>query len=423
MGIATVKMPQLGESVTEGTVDRWLKNEGDLVRRDEPLVEVVTDKVNAEIPSPFEGKLVRIEVPEGATVPVGSIIAQMEVAEEAAATPPQTPEQVGEAAAGAPATSVPGPSAQGSPEAAGRAPLSPAVRRLVEENGFDLSAITGTGAGGRVTQADVMAAIAASQGDATPAPARGDVQPTWEGVSSSAQAIAVGPREELLRLSAVRRQIANHMMKSAAIPHAWGMREVDVTALVRYRAERKEDFRERHGFPLTFLPFIIQVVCDALKANPLLNSSWRDDGILLKHYINLGIAVALPDAVVVPVIKDADQMGLVDLARAVHDLTTRARVKRLRPEDVHGGTFTLNNTGAIGGYAGMSIINYPQAAILNTESINRRPVARDESIVLRDVMNLTLSFDHRIMDGLQAGRFMQMIETNLESWTPAIIGF
>lgn len=410
MGLVPVTMPQLGESVTEGTVDRWLKKVGDPVRRDEPLVEVVTDKVNAEIPSPFEGMLVQIDVIAGETVPVGSVIAQMEVAEEAATAPPRRSADEPETAASAPATLGPEAPANSSGVGSGRLLLSPAVRRLVEENGLDVSAIKSAGGGGRVTRADVLAAIAAAA-VAQPVPEAG----------ARVEAGGVGPQEELLQLTAVRRQIANHMLKSAAIPHAWGMREVDMTALVRYREEHKEDFRARHGIPLTFLPFIIQVVCDALRANPLLNSSWRDDGIILKHYINLGIAVALSDAVIVPVIKDADQMGLVDLARTVHDLTTRAREKKLRPENVQGGTFTLNNTGAIGGFAGMSIINHPQAAILNTELINRRPVARGDTIVLRDMMNLTLSFDHRIMDGLQAGRFMRMVQGGLENWTPAVI--
>ena len=225
-----------------------------------------------------------------------------------------------------------------------------------------------------------------------------------------------------MRVSAVRRQIAENMVRSVTnIPHAWGMREVDMTALVRYREELKEDFQQRYGIPLSYLPFVIQVVCDALKANPLLNSTWRDDGILIKHYINLGIAIALPDAVIVPVIKDADELGLVQLAHAVNDLTTRARDKKLTAADVQGGTFTLNNVGAIGGFASMSIINHPQAAILTTQSIVRRPVGRDEQIVLRDMMNLTMSFDHRILDGVLASRFLTAVQSSLENWTPELI--
>ncbi len=393
MAVVAVKMPQLGESVTEGTVDRWLKSEGDFVARDEPLVEVVTDKVNAEIPSPFEGTLVRIDATAGATVPIGSTIAQMEVAAEPAAPMPQPEPPV----AAAEPSAIPSP-----PPVAAAGRLSPAVRRLAEVHGLDLATIRGTGRGGRITRADLLALVGASENGA--------------GKVSDA-----GPDEELLPLTAVRRQIAEHMVRSAAIPHAWGTREVEMTALVRYREEQKDGFLERHGIALSYLPFVIQVVCDALRANPLQNSSWRDDGIVLKKRIHLGIAVGLPDAVIVPVIRDADQLGLVDLARAVEDLVTRARDKRLRPDDVRGGTFTLNNTGALGGHLGMAIINHPQAAILNTEAVERRPVVRGDDIVIRDIMNVTLSFDHRIVDGLHAGRFLRAVQSGLEGFTPAQI--
>ncbi len=399
MEFVNVKMPQLGESVTEGTVERWLKKEGDSVARDEPLLEVVTDKVSAEINSQFEGKLVRIDVAEGQTARVGSTIAQMEVVEQEDASLPNSartdPHESNKHAEDL-------PTAGASSGEGGRLLLSPPVRSLAKEHEVDLTLVHGTGAGGRITRSDVVAHIAARSRHLSPGP--------------------VGPREELVRLGAVRRQVAENMVRSATtIPHAWGMREVDMTSLVLYREEHKDAFRQEHGVSLTYMPFVIQVVCDALRANPILNSTWREDGILVKHYINLGIAVALSDALIVPVIRDADQMGLVDLAKAVHDLTTRARENRLRPTDVRDGTFTLNNAGAIGGFAGKSIINHPQAAILTTQSIIRRPVGRNEQIVLRDMMNLSLSFDHRILDGLQAGRFMTAVQSSLETWTPAAI--
>jgi 2-oxoisovalerate dehydrogenase E2 component (dihydrolipoyl transacylase) len=204
-------------------------------------------------------------------------------------------------------------------------------------------------------------------------------------------------------------------------PHAWSLREVDVTRLVEYRDAHREDFLSRHGFPLSYVPFFIQIVCAALLDNPYLNSTWTDEGIVLKHYVNMGIAVALPDTLIVPVIKDADQKGFDDLARAVNDLATRARSKSLRPEDVKGGTFTLNNTGALGSVAGQSIINQPQAAILSTEAIKKRPVVVDDSIVIRPMMNLTMSFDHRIIDGLGASRFLNQVQRGIEEWTPATI--
>lgn len=405
MGVAPIRMPQLGESVTEGTVDRWLKKEGDHVGRDEPLVEVVTDKVNAEIPSPFEGRLVRIAVPEGATVTVGTVIAEMEV------------EGVRQESPQAAMAQLPGTEAEpvAASAAASRPRLSPAVRRLVEEHGLDPSVIPGSGAGGRVTREDVLAYLEQRQAVTAAATATPAVAPTPEPVTD-------GAREELVRLTAMRRSIAEHMVRSITTsPHAWTLQEVDVTELVAYRESQKEDFRQRHGVPLSYLPFVIQALCEALKEHPYLNSSWTEEGILLKRYVNLGIAVALPDGLIVPVIRDADRLGFTDLARAVHDLVERARNRQLRPDDVQGGTFTLNNTGALGSVASQPIINQPQAAILTTEAIVRRPVVLGEGIAIRHMMNVCLSFDHRILDGLVASRFLTDLKQRLEGWSPARI--
>jgi len=398
MGRTTLKMPQLGESVTEGTVDRWLKQEGDMVRRDEPIVEVVTDKVNAEIPSPFEGRLVRIDVQPGQTVPIGAALAEMEVegatpaAPAAPAPKPAEPRSEPPRAAAAPAA------------ATEHARVSPAVRKLVQDHDLDLSQIPGTGPGGRVTREDVQAYLASK-----PAPA---TAPT---------AARTGERgDELVRISTVRRQIAEHMVRSVSTsPHAWSLREVDVTRLQAYREASKDEFSQRYGFALSYVPFFVQVVSDALLKNPYLNSTWTDEGIVLHHFVNMGIAVALPDALIVPVIKDADLMGFTDLAHAINDIATRARNKQLKPEDVRGGTFTLNNTGALGSVAGQSIINQPQAAILSTESIRKRPVVVNDEVVVRPIMNLTMSFDHRIIDGLAASRFMNDVSKGIEEWSPA----
>jgi 2-oxoisovalerate dehydrogenase E2 component (dihydrolipoyl transacylase) len=377
MGLTTLKMPQLGESVTEGTVERWLKAEGDMVRQDEPIVEVVTDKVNAEIPSPFEGRLVRINVAEGQTVAIGAALAELEV--EGA---PTTAAETASPKEPAPA---PKPAARATTKTSGEK-MSPAARRQAH-----------------------LARQAAATGDGAAA-------------AVPAPATRVGAREELVRVSAVRRQIAEHMVRSVSTsPHAWSLREVDVTRLVEYREAHRQDFQARHGFPLSYVPFFIQVVCDALRDNPYLNSTWTDEGIVLKHYVNMGIAVALPDMLIVPVIKDADQKGFDDLAHALNDLATRARAKALRPEDVQGGTFTLNNTGALGSVAGQSIINQPQAAILSTEAIKKRPVVVDDSVVIRPMMNLTMSFDHRIVDGLAASRFLNDVQRGIEEWSPAAI--
>jgi 2-oxoisovalerate dehydrogenase E2 component (dihydrolipoyl transacylase) len=422
MGVAPIKMPQLGESVTEGTVDRWLKKEGDYVKRDELLVEVVTDKVNAEIPSPFEGTLVRISVPEGTTIPIGTEIGAIELAGVDADT--AVP------AAAVPAAAVPAAEAPVAVEAgAAKAPadgaparrLSPAVRRLAEEHGIDPAQINGSGEGGRVTRDDVLAFLE-RQPAATPTVEPVRAAPPPQPSPARAEGIPAGEGDQLVRLTAMRRSIAEHMTRSLATsPHAWTLQEVDVTALVRYREAEKDGFRQRHGVPLTYLPFVAQVLCDALREFPYLNSTWTDEGILLKRAINMGIAVAIPDGLIVPVVHDADRLGFTDLTRAINDLAERARNKQLKPDDVAGGTFTLNNTGATGSIASQPIINQPQAAIVTTESIVRRPVVIGDGIAIRHMMNMCLSFDHRIIDGRTAGQFLLFIKQRLEDWNPASI--
>ena len=414
MAVSTIKMPQLGESVTEGTVDKWLKREGDFVKRDEPLVEVVTDKVNAEIPSPFEGKLVKIAVSEGETVRVGAVIAQIETAGAPAAAAPGAAKVQAEAPVPAPPmATAPVPEAANGGE---RARLSPAVRKLAAENGIDPATIRGSGLGGRVTRDDVLAALGATRtaAAAASAPARPAPTPTPAQVD--------GKREELVKLSVMRKSIAEHMVRSLATsPHAWTLQEVDVTNLVRYRESEKDSFKARHGVALTYLPFVAQVLCDALREFPWLNSSWSDEGVILKRYVNLGIAVSIPDGLIVPVVKDADKLGFTDLVRAMNDIVERARNKQLKPEDVQNGTFTLNNTGATGSIASQPIINQPQAAIITTESIVKRPVVIDDAIAMRHMMNMCLSFDHRIIDGMMAGQFLGTIKKRLEEWSPGSI--
>src|SRR6266852_1506481 len=427
MGLAQIKMPQLGESVTEGTVDHWLKNEGDFVKRDEPLVEVVTDKVNAEIPSPFEGKLVKITATQGETVQVGSVIAQIEVADAASAgaeatkTQPQAAASPVAAPPAREASEAPGPA----PEVAtggggdGRARLSPAVRKLAAEHGLDPATLRGSGLGGRVTRDDVLAAVG---GQATTAAPAAPAAPKTPAAPAPAPVHVDGKREELVKLSVMRRSIAEHMVRSlASSPHAWTLQEVDVTNLVRYRDAEKDGFRARHGTALTYLPFVAQLLGRALKQFPWLNSTWTDDGVVLKRYVNLGIAVSIPDGLIVPVLKDADQLGFTELVRRMNDLVERSRNKQLKPEDVQGGTFTLNNTGATGSVASQPIINQPQAAILTTEAIVKRPVVIGEGIAVRDMMNMCLSFDHRIIDGMMAGQFLSYMKQGLEEWTPASI--
>ncbi len=431
MGLAQIKMPQLGESVTEGTVEKWLKSEGDFVKRDEPIVEVVTDKVNAEIPSPFEGKLVKIAVTEGETVRVGAVIAQIETsgapagaagssapapAKEPAAPRPEVPAAPApRAGAPAPVPVKPSTATAGGDGSNDRARLSPAVRKLAAEHGIDAAALRGSGMGGRVTRDDVLAALESD----TAAPS---ARPAAPAPAAPRAARVDGAREEVVKLGSMRRSIAEHMVRSLATsPHAWTLQEVDVTNLVRYRETEKEGFRARHGVSLTYLPFVVQIVCDAIKQFPWLNSTWSDEGVVLKHYINMGIAVSIPDGLIVPVLKDADQLGFTELVRSINDLVDRARNKQLKPDDVQGGTFTLNNTGSTGSVASQPIINQPQAAILTTESIVKRPVVIGDGIAVRHMMNICLSFDHRIIDGMMAGQFLSTIKKRIEEWTAASI--
>ena len=225
-----------------------------------------------------------------------------------------------------------------------------------------------------------------------------------------------------MKLSVMRKSIAEHMVRSLATsPHAWTLQEIDMTSLVRYRETEKDNFKARHGVALTYLPFVAQILCEALKQFSWLNSTWTDEGVILKRYVNLGIAVSIPDGLIVPVVKDADQLGFTDLVRVINDLVERARNKQLKPEDVQGGTFTLNNTGATGSIASQPIINQPQAAILTTESIVKRAVVIDEAIAMRHMMNMCLSFDHRIIDGMTAGQFLAVMKKRLEEWTPGSI--
>ena len=386
-----IVMPQLGESVAEGVVARWLKRPGDKVERDEPVCEIVTDKVSAELPAPVAGVLREIVVPDGGTVAVGQEIGSIdEVAGEAPSSPDATP-QTQAAAAAAP---TPGfPSHGREPGSPGR--YSPAVRRLAEEYGVELSRLKGTGAGGRVSKEDVLAYIAQREaGAASPAAAR----------QVDATALPA-TREELIPLSPVRRMIAEHMVRSKReAPHATTTFEVDMSRVVKWREAVREEFRRKEGVDLTYLPFVVRATVEGLKENPILNSVWSDEGILVKREINVGVAVALEDGLIVPVIRGADGKDLAAIAREASDLAARARAGKLAVADVQGGTFTVNNPGVFGTLVSAPIINFPQAAILSMEGLVKRPVVIDDAIAIRPMMNICLSFDHRVMDGLQAAR-------------------
>jgi 2-oxoisovalerate dehydrogenase E2 component (dihydrolipoyl transacylase) len=426
----TVTMPQLGESVTEGTIQQWLKQPGDPVEQYESIAEVNTDKVNAEIPSPVAGTMGEHLVGEGAVVPVGQPICEIEGAaqEPVAAAPPPAAAARGEAPAEISAPEKISPPAASVSERAGVVPrnggmhVTPAVRMLASEHAVDLTQITGSGIGGRVTKKDVLEFVqrrdaAPAQPQARPEPVGGVAARRAEAAAAPLPAPQATGADTLVPLTPMRRAIAEHMSRSVLTsPHAWTMVEVDMTRVARIRTRRREDFRARHGADLTFLPFVARAVIAALQKHPTLNSTWTDDGVLLRREINLGIAVALEDGLIVPVIKGADRLSLSGLALAAQDLGDRARAGKLRVDDVEGGTFTLNNAGALGTVMSQAIINQPQAAILVMDAIVKRPVVvEDDAIAVRSMMNLCISFDHRINDGLPAARFLRSIKETLES--------
>jgi 2-oxoisovalerate dehydrogenase E2 component (dihydrolipoyl transacylase) len=434
-----VTMPQLGESVTEGTITRWLKAEGDEIALDEPLAEVDTDKVNAELPSPVAGKVETLLVSEGTTVDVGTEIVLVatggeespepqpreDVADEApteefpaADTEAQPAVQNGEKqhAVAEARGSESGGNGRGTVEDAKTLRLqrsSPVVRRLAEEHDVDISEISGTGTGGRVTKKDIESFI--EEREAVPAAAAAEAQP-----EAPPDRVQVHDGDRVVELTSMRRAIANRMTVSKAeIPHAWTLVEVDMTGLAALREREKAAFAEREGVKLTYLPFIVKAAVENLKEQPVLNSVWDGDRIVLRRQINVGIAVDLEEgALIVPVIRDADELNVVGLARRIDDVVKRARAKQLGTEDISGGTFTVNNPGALGSVASTPIINHPQAAILQAETVVKRPVVVNEAIAIRSMMNLEVSFDHRVLDGGIALRFLNSVKRRLEAYGP-----
>lgn len=411
-----IRMPQLGESVTEGTVGKWLKQVGDHVKKYEPLLEVVTDKVDTEVTSEFEGVLLEIRVPEGETVPVGTVLAV--IGEEGEKVPAAAPEEP--AAAEAAVEEKPAPATREDKKPKGKARVSPVVARIAAEHGINIEEVPGTGRGGRVTKKDILRFIEERE-KAPPKPP--EVKPVAAPPPPPApEAVPAAVPGEIIELTPMRRAIAEHMVQSKhTAPHVTSVVEVDMSAVERYRQAHKDEFERREGIKLTYMPFIIQAVVQALQEHPLLNSSFTEKGIEIKKEINIGIAVALEQGLIVPVIKGADEKSLVGLAKAVHDLATRARNRQLTPDDVQGGTFTITNHGASGSLFGTPIINQPQAAILGVGLVQKRPVVIEvdgqDVIAIRPMMYMSLSFDHRIMDGAQADAFLVDVKRRLENFT------
>ncbi|MEK3853225.1 dihydrolipoamide acetyltransferase family protein [Cytobacillus sp. FSL H8-0458] len=432
MAIEQIKMPQLGESVTEGTISKWLVSVGDKVNKYDPLAEVMTDKVNAEVPSSFSGVIKELIAEEGETYEVGQVILTIETeggSEAAQDAPAETKAEEKTPAA----SSASAPSAPAAPVKAADAPkgvrYSPAVLKLSQEHGIDLNQVAGTGGGGRITRKDLMkiiesgdiptaaAAAAAPEKTEAPAPAPAASQPAASKQAATAPNVPVMPGDVEIPVTGVRKAIAANMLRSKhEAPHAWTMMEVDVTNLVEYRNSIKGEFKQKEGFNLTFFAFFVKAVAQALKEFPQINSMWAGDKIIQKKDINISIAVATDDALFVPVIKAADEKTIKGIGREINDLALKVRTGKLTSAEMQGGTFTVNNTGSFGSVQSMGIINYPQAAILQVESIVKRPVVMNNGMIaVRDMVNLCMSLDHRVLDGLVCGRFLQRVKEILEN--------
>ena len=439
--MAEITLPQLGETVTEGTITRWFKKVGDTIAADEPLFEVSTDKVDTEVPSPIAGVLTEIRVAEGETVAVGTVIA---VVGGAGAAPAPTPAPVAEpvpAPTPAPApvappaptsTPAPAPVTTPAPAAQSNKLLSPVVRRLVNDHGINIDALQGTGPGGRITREDVLDYIdrngLATQPAApvvTPAPAPAPVAtpaPTPAAGSATRAVSAQSDREQVVPLSKIRRLTGSHMVMSLETsPHSFTVVEVDYANVDKTRNSTKESWKTSEGFSLTYLPFISRAVVDALAEFPHLNASIEGDNLIVHSYVDLGIAVDLDYAgLLVPVVRSADAKRLRAIAREIHDLASRARGRKLSPDEINGGTFTLSNNGSAGALIAMPIINQPQVAILSTDAIVRKPVVvamsdGSESIAIHPMGHLSMSWDHRAFDGAYAGRFLSRVKQILET--------
>ncbi|HXM18585.1 MAG TPA: dihydrolipoamide acetyltransferase family protein [Candidatus Tumulicola sp.] len=448
-----VIMPQLGETVTEGTVARWLKKVGESVAKYEPLLDVETDKVASEIPSPFAGTVAKILAEEGATVPVGAPVCEITETSAAPAgsvTPggvamPVSPISAAPQAGDGQAAATPTPAAPEAASPAGNgARYSPAVRKLARTHRIDLGAIKGSGRGGRVTARDVIAhtesgtvappgappAAAAPAGQTTAAPqaAPAVLAPAPTPAVKPAAVFAAhpqplpvappGPDDTVIRLSQMRKTIAERMVLSkTTIPHAWSMVEADVTKLVKWREKEKAAFKAREGVNLTFLPIMIQAVCGALREFPMVNAVWAGDSIIQRKHINIGVAVDIEDGLIVPVVRDADRYSLAGLAATVNDLVEKARSRKLTMDDLIDGTITVDNTGSLGSIASVPIINPPQAAIITMEAIVKRPWVVEDAIVIRSIMNVCLCLDHRVLDGAVASHFLQAVRRRLEEFS------
>ncbi len=451
-------MPQMGESIVEGTITKWLKKPGDKVQRDEPLFEISTDKVDAEIPAPASGVLQEIKVSEGTTVGVNTVVGTIAADGESAAKPAPTPAKTAptEGSTGTPShpraeapTTPPPASAKEQAEAeTEEARSSPLVRKIAREHGVNLSQVTGTGLGGRITKQDIMQFIESQETKTTRVAADAEVRPERaESVerahaSPTADQTSLAPLEsavpaaprpapatypgDLVPMSNMRRLIAKHMIESRRVSaHVHCMYEVDLTRVVNLRSKHKSGFEQRHGVRLTFMPFFVRAAIMAIQQWPIVNANIEGESIRYHRNVNVGIAVALDWGLIVPVVKNAGDLNFLGLQRGITDLGERARTKKLKPEDVEGSTFTVTNPGQFGAVFGLPIINQPNSAIMGVGGIMKMPLVvtdkdGNDSIAIRSVVHLTLGYDHRLIDGAVADQFMAQVKKNLENWSEEV---
>ena len=437
-----VVMPQMGESIVEGTLTKWLKKPGERVERDEPLFEISTDKVDTEIPSPAAGTLAEVLVEEGKTVGINTVVARIdESGSGAAASAPAKPaEKPAEKPAGKPAAAPqpppppkpeppaqeiiePTPAPEQVEEIAPAGPLSPLVRKMARENNIDLARVKGTGAGGRITKQDVEAYMA-SAAPAAPAPPKPAAPAAAPAPAPVAAPVAAGgqAKTRIEPMSTMRSKIAEHMvMSKRTSAHVTTVHRADMTRVARVRESGKALFQSNYGFSLTYLPFVTRAAVAALRQFPLLNASLDGNNIIYHNEIHIGIAVALENGLIVPVIRGADEKNVLGLQRAIVDLATRARSRQLKPEEVQGGTFSITNFGSFGSLIGTPVINQPQVAILGVGTVDKTPVVVDDAIAIRHICHLSLSFDHRLIDGALADQFMTKLKHVLENWSEEVL--
>ncbi len=446
-----IVMPQMGESIFEGTITKWLKKPGDKVERDEPLFEISTDKVDAEIPSPSAGVLKEIKVGEGQTVPIQTIVGVIDAAGSAAAAPAPATAPAAAPVPAAPKPAAPAPAAAlvaAAPVSWGstgeRIHSSPLVRRMAKEHGINLSTVEGTGAGGRISKQDIEAAIAGGGAPAAAVPAHSAPAPAASsrpaplppaaapGVSGGQAHVALEtavPREkmyfgnyEVQPMSTMRQRIAEHMVASKRVSaHVYSVDEIDMTKVAALRAKSKDEFERRYQTKLTFMPFFVKAAVAGLRAFPTLNASLDGTNVILHKEINVGIAVALDWGLLVPVVKNADEKNILGIQRNMNDLAERARSKKLKPEEVQEGTFSITNPGVFGGLFGLPVISQPNVGILGLGAIEKRPVVINDSIAIRSMCYVTLSYDHRVVDGAIAHQFLHKVKETLENWSEPVL--